>query len=412
MLFRFDRLWFIFSSIANEFAKLANAKKGGSRGCLADAVQSAGANKGGAGFLLLSRAPRRLIGFRGSAACSFLLNLALWLKRHSRSGERMSISLDNVTVVSMGENVVTDVSLTVERGSINVLLGPTLAGKTTLMRLMAGLDQPTAGRILVDGKDTTGVPVRRRSVAMVYQQFMNYPSLTVYENIASPLRVARLDAKEIDRRVRRAADVLGLQSLLDRLPNQLSGGQQQRTAIARAIVKNAELVLLDEPLANLDYKLREELREELPSILRQAGSILVYATTEPLEALLLGGLTATLSQGRVVQFGPTPRVYHVPSSIDSARVFSDPPLNEITVIKQDGSLRLGQDLVVPAVGATAAIPNGVYKLGFRGDLARMAPRGQHPSVLPAASRSLRSAARKPSSTSKPALAPLCAWSAA
>jgi glycerol transport system ATP-binding protein len=131
----------------------------------------------------------------------------------------MSISLDNVTVVSMGENVVTDVSLTVERGSINVLLGPTLAGKTTLMRLMAGLDQPTAGRILVDGKDTTGVPVRRRSVAMVYQQFMNYPSLTVYENIASPLRVARLDGKEIDRRVRRAADVLGLQSLLDRLPN-------------------------------------------------------------------------------------------------------------------------------------------------------------------------------------------------
>ena len=133
----------------------------------------------------------------------------------------MSISLENVTVVSMGEDVVTDVSLTVERGSINVLLGPTLAGKTTLMRLMAGLDQPTAGRILVDGKDATGVPVRQRSVAMVYQQFMNYPSLTVYENIASPLRVARLDAGEIERRVRRAADVLGLESLLDRLPNQL-----------------------------------------------------------------------------------------------------------------------------------------------------------------------------------------------
>ena len=247
----------------------------------------------------------------------------------------MSISLDNVTVVSMGENVVTDVSLTVERGSINVLLGPTLAGKTTLMRLMAGLDQPTAGRILLDGKDATGVPVRQRSVAMVYQQFMNYPSMTVYENIASPLRVARLGADEIDRRVRRAADVLGLESLLDRLPNQISGGQQQRTAIARAIVKNAELVLLDEPLANLDYKLREELREELPSILRQAGSILVYATTEPLEALLLGGLTATLSQGRVVQVRADATVYHGRVVSNSARVFSDPPLNEIAVIKQD-----------------------------------------------------------------------------
>jgi glycerol transport system ATP-binding protein len=283
----------------------------------------------------------------------------------------MSISLDNVTLLSMGESIVTDVSLTVERGSINVLLGPTLAGKTTLMRLMAGLERPTAGRILVDGKDTTGVPVRERSVAMVYQQFMNYPSLTVYENIASPLRVARLKGEEIDRRVRRAAGVLGLEPLLDRLPHQLSGGQQQRTAIARAIVKNAQLVLLDEPLANLDYKLREELREELPSILKEAGSILVYATTEPLEALLLGGLTATLSQGRVVQFGRTPQVYHAPSSIVSARVFSDPPLNELTVIKQDGSLRLGQDLVVPAVGVTAAIPNGVFKVGFRGDLARI-----------------------------------------
>ncbi|MGA3139803.1 MAG: ABC transporter ATP-binding protein [Xanthobacteraceae bacterium] len=283
----------------------------------------------------------------------------------------MSISLENVTVVTMGESIVTDVSLTVERGSINVLLGPTLAGKTTLMRLMAGLDRPTGGRILVDGKDATGVPVRERSVAMVYQQFMNYPSLTVYENIASPLRVARLKGDEIDRRVRRAAGVLGLEPLLGRLPHQLSGGQQQRTAIARAIVKNADLVLFDEPLANLDYKLREELREELPSILREAGSILVYATTEPLEALLLGGLTATLSQGRLVQFGPTPRVYHAPSSIDSARVFSDPPLNEITVIKQDGSLRLGQDLVVPAVGVTAAISDGVYRVGFRGDLARI-----------------------------------------
>ena len=120
----------------------------------------------------------------------------------------MSISLENVTVVSMGESIVTDVSLTVERGSINVLLGPTLAGKTTLMRLMAGLDRPTGGRILVDGKDATGVPVRERSVAMVYQQFMNYPSLTVYENIASPLRVARLKGDEIDRRVRRAEEDL------------------------------------------------------------------------------------------------------------------------------------------------------------------------------------------------------------
>jgi glycerol transport system ATP-binding protein len=274
-------------------------------------------------------------------------------------------------MVSMGESIINDVSLTVERGTMNVLLGPTQAGKTTLMRLMAGLDKPTSGRILVDGKDATGVPVRERSVAMVYQQFMNYPSLSVYENIASPLRVAKLKPDEIDRRVLKAARLLGLESMLDRLPHQLSGGQQQRTAIARAIVKGADLVLLDEPLANLDYQLREELREELPSILKEAGAILVYATAEPLEALLLGGFTATLSEGRVVQCGPTPQVYHRPSHIDSARVFSDPPLNEVTATKQGGLLRLGADVTVPAVGVVAKVPDGVYTLGFRGDMVRL-----------------------------------------
>ena len=283
----------------------------------------------------------------------------------------MSICLESVSMISVGESIISDVSLTVERGTINVLLGPTLAGKTTLMRLMAELDVPTSGRILVDGKDATGIPVRQRSVAIVYQQFMNYPSLSVYENIASPLRIAKLKANEIDQRVQSIARLLGLQSLLDRLPHQLSGGQQQRTAIARAIVKKADLVLLDEPLANLDYKLREELREELPSILHEAGSILVYATAEPLEALLLGGVTATLSEGRMIQCGPTARVYHRPSHIGSARVFSDPPLNELTVTKQGGSLRLGQDLVAPAVGVLAKVSDGSYTLGFRGDAVRV-----------------------------------------
>src|SRR5262249_46131264 len=156
------------------------------------------------------------------------------------------------------ETHVRDVSLTFESGSLNVLLGPTLSGKTSLMRLMAGLDRPTAGRILVDGRDVTGAHVRDRSVAMVYQQFINYPTLSVYENIASPLRVARQTSPEIDRQVREVAHLLKLEPLLRRTPLELSGGQQQRTAIARAIVKRASLVLLDEPLANLDYKLREE----------------------------------------------------------------------------------------------------------------------------------------------------------
>ncbi len=211
----------------------------------------------------------------------------------------MSVTLEHVTRTVDGIPTIRDVSLTLERGTLSVLLGPTLSGKTSIMRLLAGLDKPTTGRVLVDGKDVTGVDVRQRSVAMVYQQFINYPSLTVYENIASPLRVQGKPRAEIEKRVQEAAQLLKLEPYLNRTPLQLSGGQQQRTAIARALVKGADLVLLDEPLANLDYKLREELRTELPRIFEASGAIFVYATTEPSEALLLGGDTVCMWEGEV-----------------------------------------------------------------------------------------------------------------
>ncbi|MCP4334332.1 MAG: ABC transporter ATP-binding protein, partial [Gammaproteobacteria bacterium] len=173
-----------------------------------------------------------------------------------------------------------DVSLDFESGSRNVLLGRTLAGKTSLLRVMAGIDRPTRGKILIDGRDVTGVSVRKRSVAMVYQQFINYPSLTVYKNIASPLKVSAVPRTEIDQRVRETAKMLHLEDFLDRLPAELSGGQQQRIAIARALIKDAQLLLLDEPLVNLDYKLREELRIELQEIFEQREAVVVYTTTE------------------------------------------------------------------------------------------------------------------------------------
>ena len=202
-----------------------------------------------------------------------------------------------------------EISLRLERGTINVLLGPTLSGKTSLMRVMAGLDRPSEGEVWFDGVNVTGVPVARRNAAMVYQQFINYPGWTVRENIASPLKVKKVAKAEIEREVARAADLLRLTPYLDRKPLELSGGQQQRVALARAIVKKAGLVLLDEPLANLDYKLREELRIELPKLFANSAAVVVYATTEPSEALLLGGSTAALSEGRVTQFGPTLSVY-------------------------------------------------------------------------------------------------------
>ncbi|TIU22673.1 MAG: ABC transporter ATP-binding protein, partial [Mesorhizobium sp.] len=163
------------------------------------------------------------------------------------------LELRNVTKTVGATEHIRDVSLTLQHGSLNVLLGPTLSGKTSLMRLMAGLDVPTSGSVWFDGKDVTGIPVQKRNVAMVYQQFINYPAMTVYENIASPLRVAGTERAKIDKEVRSAAALLKLTPYLDRTPLSLSGGQQQRTALARAIVKNASLVLLDEPLANLDY---------------------------------------------------------------------------------------------------------------------------------------------------------------
>jgi glycerol transport system ATP-binding protein len=277
----------------------------------------------------------------------------------------MSVTLEHVTRVVDGMPTIRNVSLTLERGTLSVLLGPTLSGKTSIMRLLAGLDKPTAGRVLVDGKDVTGIDVRKRSVAMVYQQFINYPSLSVYENIASPLRVQGKPRDEIEKRVAEAAKLLRLEPFLKRTPLQLSGGQQQRTAIARALVKGADLVLLDEPLANLDYKLREELRAELPRIFEASGAIFVYATTEPSEALLLGGRTVCMWEGQALQVGETPQVYRRPDTLRVAQVFSDPPMNTVAIEKQGGQVHYAGGVAAPADGLFATLGDGTYRVGFR-----------------------------------------------
>jgi glycerol transport system ATP-binding protein len=277
----------------------------------------------------------------------------------------MSLELKSVTKRVAGDVHIYETSLTLAEGSFNTLLGPTLAGKTTLMQLMAGLDRPTTGEIWFRGKNLSGVPVQKRNVSMVYQQFINYPNFTVYENIASPLRVAGLYASEIERRVGRAAELLRLTPMLQRRPSELSGGQQQRTAIARALVKDSDLVLLDEPLANLDYKLREELRDELPRFFAGKNCIIVYATTEPIEALLFGGNTATLSAGRLTQFGPTVEIYRKPADLDSARVFSDPPINTAPVIKQGREVLIGEAIRLPVGMSAAGLADGAYTIGIR-----------------------------------------------
>jgi glycerol transport system ATP-binding protein len=277
----------------------------------------------------------------------------------------MTLELRNVSKVVDGLAHIHATDLTLNKGTMNVLLGPTLSGKTSLMRLMAGLDVPTTGQVFWQGNDVTGMRVQDRKVAMVYQQFINYPSMSVYDNIASPLRLMGKSAPEIDVAVKKTADLMQLSTMLDRKPLELSGGQQQRCALARALVKDAGLVLLDEPLANLDYKLREELRVEIPKIFEEAGSIFVYATTEPEEALLLGGNTAALWKGQVRQFGLTPDVYRQPTDATTARVFSDPPMNFLKISKTGSKIVFGNGQSAAATGPLANLADGRYLAGFR-----------------------------------------------
>ena len=244
----------------------------------------------------------------------------------------MQLTLQRVAQQVGAETHLHPLDLELKSGAVTVLLGATQAGKTTLMRVMAGLDRPSAGRVRVDGRDVTGMPVRQRNVAMVYQQFINYPSMSVFDNIASPLRL------------RREAGIEGR---------------------VRALAKGAPLMLLDEPLVNLDYKLREELREELTQLFAAGDSTVVYATTEPTEALLLGGHTAVLDAGELLQYGPTAEVFRRPGSIRVARAFSDPPMNLIAALPSAGGVRLHGGIELPLAlaedvsGAGAGLSVGV-----------------------------------------------------
>ncbi len=255
-------------------------------------------------------------------------------------------------------------SLTLETGHFNVLLGETGAGKTSLIKMMAGLDPMASGQILMDGEDVTRLSTQKRRISLVHQFFVNYPHMTVFDNIASPLRVAGMAKSEIQGRVEEAADILQLRPMLKRRPQELSGGQQQRTALARAIAKESRAVFLDEPLANLDYKLREELREQLPELFAGRGAVVVYATSEPEEALLLGGRTALMSDGVVTQFGTTADIYRRPANLTAARVFSDPPINAANVVKAGDTMRMGT-ISWDVQGAATGLADGPYTVAVR-----------------------------------------------
>jgi glycerol transport system ATP-binding protein len=277
----------------------------------------------------------------------------------------MTLELRNVTKKVGAETHIYETSVAFDVGRFNVLLGATNAGKSTLIKLMAGLEKPTSGEIWFDGENVTGVSPQKRNIALVHQFFVNYPHMTVFDNIASPLRVQGVARSELEARVEEAANILQLGPMLNRRPQELSGGQQQRTALARAIVKDSKAIFLDEPLANLDYKLREELREQLPELLGGRGTIVVYATSEPADALLLGGYTALIHEGRITQAGVTTEIYRTPANLTSARVFSDPPINLAPVTKKGDRMHLGTDLSWRVFENALALPDGPFTVGIR-----------------------------------------------
>jgi len=279
----------------------------------------------------------------------------------------MTLELRNLYKQAGSEVHLNDVSLSFEPGTFNVLLGPAHSGKTTILRTVAGLDMPDRGSIHMHETDITSLHVRKRNIAFVYQEFVNYPTMTVFENIASPMRVRGEKKDKIESTVHEVAGLLGIEEYLERRPPSLSGGQQQRVALARALAKDAEVVLLDEPLANLDYKLREDLRRELPRIFEGTGKIVLYAATDPDEAFLLGGSTIVLDKGSINQVGPAQEIFANPVNAVAAGALSEFPMNLVPASLEDNTANLIGDLSFALPEHMQSIPEGEYTLGFRAE---------------------------------------------
>lgn len=221
-------------------------------------------------------------------------------------------------------------SLTVRDGEFLVLVGPSGCGKSTTLRMIAGLEDISSGTLLIDGREVNQVPPKDRDIAMVFQNYALYPHMSVYENMAFGLRLRRLPRKEIDARVRDAAESLGLTDYLARLPKQLSGGQRQRVAVGRAIVRKPKVFLFDEPLSNLDAKMRVEMRAEIRRLHRKLGATMIYVTHDQIEAMTMGDRIVVMNGGRIQQAAPPLEVYRAPANRFVASFIGTPPMNMIS----------------------------------------------------------------------------------
>jgi ABC-type sugar transport system ATPase subunit len=283
----------------------------------------------------------------------------------------VQISLERVSRRFGTVVAVDDVDLEIADGSFTVLLGPSGCGKTTTLNMIAGLEEVSAGRIRFDGEEVQDRPPHKRDIAMVFQSYALYPNRSVRDNIAFPLRMSRVDKREIAARVADVAGKLGIAELLDRHPRALSGGQQQRVALARAIVRRPRAFLLDEPLSNLDAKLRTEMRFELKALQRQLGGTFVLVTHDQAEAMSLADEVVIMDQGRVQQVGAPLAVYREPANLFVARFIGVPAMNLVAGEIADGRFR-GPGF---EVDLGHRFPAGPVTLGFRAEDASLAPAG-------------------------------------
>ncbi len=290
----------------------------------------------------------------------------------------MALVAHNLTFKPQEELHLNDVSFTMNRGQLYTILGRTLAGKTTLLKSIAGLLTFDQGTLLLDGKDFTAVPVWKRNVAMVYQQFINYPHLTVFDNVAFPLRQHKMEEGDVKKRVLSSLESVDLSGFDDRRIQALSGGQQQRVALARSLVKEADILLLDEPLVNLDYKLREQLREEFRNIFSSqvsADSILIYTSTDPVEAMQLGGDIIVMDEARILQQGKARNVFENPANIRVAEISNDPAMNLIPGEIADGRVVINKDISMTVPPHFKEMSSGSYIFGVRAADVSPAPEG-------------------------------------
>ncbi|NCF66410.1 MAG: ATP-binding cassette domain-containing protein [Chloroflexi bacterium] len=248
--------------------------------------------------------------------------------------------MDTVETINLKKHfgavkAVDGVDLSIHEGEFFVILGPSGCGKTTLMRMIAGLETPTDGDIVIGGERVTELPPRKREVAMVFQSYALYPHMTVFDNIAFPLKAKKLPKEELRSKVDTAATVLGVDPLLDRKPRQLSGGERQRVALCRAMVKEPRVLLLDEPLSNLDAKLRTAARAELEMFQRQLGITTIFVTHDQIEAMAMGDRIVVMSAGKIMQVGPPQEIYHDPANLFVATFLGSPTIN---LVEKDGVL--------------------------------------------------------------------------